>query len=68
MSLLPRRKLGRTAMQPRALGMGAAFIGGGERDETETIVAIKKFFNVPGTCVCLSLLWNQWVGLWIDEP
>ena len=46
MSLLPRRKLGRTAMQPRALGMGAAFIGGGERDETEPIATIERALDL----------------------
>ena len=46
MKLLPRRKLGRTGMQPRALGMGAAFIGGGERDEAETIATIERALDL----------------------
>ena len=35
MSELPRRKMGRTGMQPKALGMGAAFVN--RVDEAETI-------------------------------
>ena len=42
MSLLPRRQLGRPGMHPRVLGMGAAFIGGGARDEAETIATLFK--------------------------
>ena len=46
MKLLPQRKLGLTGMQPRALGMGAAFIGGGERDEAETIATIERALDL----------------------
>ena len=46
MSLLPRRQLGRTGMQPRVLGMGAAFIGGGARDEAETIATIEHALDL----------------------
>ena len=40
MSTLPRRKMGRTGMQPRALGMGAAFVN--HVDEAETIATIER--------------------------
>jgi aryl-alcohol dehydrogenase-like predicted oxidoreductase len=40
MSKLPRRKMGRTGMQPRALGMGAAFVN--RDDEAETIATIER--------------------------
>ena len=40
MSELPRRKMGRTGMEPRALGMGAAFVNRG--DEAETIATIER--------------------------
>ena len=34
MSKLPRRNMGRTGMKPRALGMGAAFVGASGEAET----------------------------------
>ena len=40
MSTLPRRKMGRTGMQPRALGMGAAFVN--HVAEAETIATIER--------------------------
>ena len=40
MSELPRRKMGRTGMQPKALGMGAAFVN--RVDEAETIATVER--------------------------
>ena len=40
MSELPRRKMGRTSMQPKALGMGAAFVN--RVDEAETIATVER--------------------------
>jgi len=40
MSELPRRKIGRTGMQPKALGMGAAFVN--RVDEAETIATVER--------------------------
>jgi aryl-alcohol dehydrogenase-like predicted oxidoreductase len=40
MSELPRRKMGRTGMQPKALGMGAAFVN--HVDEAETIATVER--------------------------
>ena len=40
MSKLPRRKMGRTGMQPKALGMGAAFVN--RVDEAETIATVER--------------------------
>ncbi len=40
MSDLPRRKMGRTGMQPKALGMGAAFVN--RVDEAETIATVER--------------------------
>ena len=40
MSELPRRKLGRTDIQPRALGMGAAFVN--HVEEAETIATVER--------------------------
>ena len=40
MSELPRRKMGRTGMQPKALGMGAAFVN--SVDEAETIATVER--------------------------
>lgn len=44
MSKLPRRKMGRTGMQPRALGMGAAFVGAS--GEAETIATIERALDL----------------------
>ena len=44
MSNLPRRKMGRTGMQPRALGMGAAFVGAS--GEAETIATIERALDL----------------------
>ena len=40
MSKLPRRKMGRTGMKPRTLGMGAAFVS--HVDEAETIATVER--------------------------
>ena len=40
MSELPRRNMGDTGMRPRALGMGAAFIG--HAPEAETIATVER--------------------------
>ena len=44
MSKLPRRNMGRTGMQPRALGMGAAFVGAS--GEAETIATIERALDL----------------------
>ena len=44
MSNLPRRNMGRTGMQPRALGMGAAFVGAS--GEAETIATIERALDL----------------------
>ena len=44
MSNLSRRNMGRTGMQPRALGMGAAFVGAS--GEAETIATIERALDL----------------------
>ena len=56
MSKLPRRNMGRTGMQPRALGMGAAFVGAS--GEAETIATIERALDL-GIDYFRQLCWPQ---------
>ena len=51
MSTLPRRKMGRTGMQPRALGMGAAFVNHVDEASCTGIDTAQINLDLPGTQV-----------------
>ncbi|MDA0337866.1 MAG: aldo/keto reductase [bacterium] len=41
-AMLRRRRFGRTAMTPSALGLGCAFFGGGQSSDAETITGVRR--------------------------
>jgi aryl-alcohol dehydrogenase-like predicted oxidoreductase len=59
MAELKRRRLGRTGMTPRALGLGCAFFGGGNVSDNEAVAGIRRAIELGLDYLDTSPLYSE---------